>query len=386
MEARYYLNQNVLNAELGNNPSYVWRGIVQGLAALKAGARRKIGNGEGTMVWDVPWLPDVENGFISTLEHDQRTNVKVSNLMVAGEKRWDAELLYDVFCSRDAELIRRIPIPMGDNADSWYWMLDDKGVFTVKSCYRWIQGECSNDYSDMWKKLWAIKLPEKVTNFLWRLCKGCLPTNVALLSRHVDIDARYETIWEIFARIFQRSTRDQSVEIAMEAQIKEKDRRNRDEVGERIWKPPAAGWLKINIDVALFLNGNIGVGDVIRDENSRFVAARGKKIAGAWKAREAEAIGLKEALSWVIDRGYKQCVIETDSYALAAACNGRPGEALFGTIVMDCIQLLKHINQVLVVFIYRSANSVVHRLAKAAYFMSDAGSGMSLHLSSLIMY
>ena len=131
MKARYYPDRNVLNAGLGTNPSYVWCGIVQGLEVLKAGARRKIGNGEETMVWDVPWLPDVENGFVSPLEHDQTTNIKVSNLMVAGEKRWDVELLYDVFCSRDAELIRRIPIPMVNKADSWYWMLDDKGVFTV---------------------------------------------------------------------------------------------------------------------------------------------------------------------------------------------------------------------------------------------------------------
>lgn len=218
-----------------------------------------------------------------------------------------------------------------------------------------------------------------------------------------------ETTCEIFSRVFQRSTRDQNVEIAMvcwslwnrrnnwvwnhangsvfgvrnnashlliewkEAQIKENDRRTRDEVGARVWKPPDAGWLKVNIDAAVFLNGNIGVGAVIRDENSCFVAARGKKIAGAWTAREAEAIGLKEALSWIIDKGYKQCVIETDSSALAAACNGGQGEAFFGTIVMNCIQLLKHVNQVLVVFIYRSANTVAHRLAKAAYSMSDEG-------------
>lgn len=63
------------------------------------------------------------------------------------------------------------------------------------------------------------------------------------------------------------------------------------------------GWVKVNIDAAVFLDGSIGVGAIIRDEHSGFVAARGKKIAGAWKAREAEAIGLKEALSWIIARG-----------------------------------------------------------------------------------
>lgn len=47
-----------------------------------------------------------------------------------------------------------------------------------------------------------------------------------------------------------------------------------------------------------------------------------------------------------------------------------PGEALFRTLVGDCIQMLKHVNPLLVKFIYRSANKVAHALAQATYFMS----------------
>ena len=42
---------------------------------------------------------------------------------------------------------------------------------------------------------------------------------------------------------------------------------------------------------------------------------------------------------------------------------------ILGTIIVDCIQLLKHLNAVLLQFAYRSANSVAHVLAKAAYSM-----------------
>lgn len=93
-------------------------------------------------------------------------------------------------------------------------------------------------------------------------------------------------------------------------------------------------------------------------------------MAGAWLPREAEAISLKEALSWVIERRYEHCIVETDSKSLAMACNGTPREAYFGTIVVDCIQFLKQLNPLLVQFAYRSANSVAHVLAKAAYSMS----------------
>ena len=97
------------------------------------------------------------------------------------------------------------------------------------------------------------------------------------------------------------------------------------------------------------------------------------KIPGAWKPREAEAIGLKEALSWVIAREYTHYMFETDSYSLADACNGSLGRALFGIIVLDCVHLIKHINPVLVNFAYRSANNVAHVLAQAACSMTDIG-------------
>ena len=115
------------------------------------------------------------------------------------------------------------------------------------------------------------------------------------------------------------------------------------------------------------------MGDVVRDDRGCFVGARCLKIAGAWKLREAEDIGLKEALSWVIAQGYTHCVFETDSYALADACNGSPRRALFGTIVMDCVHLIKHINPVLVKFVYHYANIVAHVLAQATCSMTDIG-------------
>ena len=80
---------------------------------------------------------------------------------------------------------------------------------------------------------------------------------------------------------------------------------------------------------------------------------------------------MKEALSWVLRRRNQRCIMETDSQVLVQACNGSPGEAIFGTIVGDCNELLKHINPVLVKFTYRSANSVAHSLAKATCSMSE---------------
>lgn len=98
-----------------------------------------------------------------------------------------------------------------------------------------------------------------------------------------------------------------------------------------------------------------------------------KKIEGVWRPKEAEAIAMKEALSWIIALQYEKCVIETDSKMLVQACNGAMDYSFFGTLVDDCVHLSKHINHVLIQFVYRSANRVAHELARATYSMSYIG-------------
>lgn len=88
------------------------------------------------MVWSVPWLPDEGNGYVITGKYDQLVNTKVSNLMLTGGREWDSELLEDLFVARDRDLIKRIPLSVQVTNDSWYWLYDEKGEYTVRSCYR----------------------------------------------------------------------------------------------------------------------------------------------------------------------------------------------------------------------------------------------------------
>lgn len=140
----------------------------------------------------------------------------------------------------------------------------------------------------------------------------------------------------------------------------------------RTWSPPPPGYVKINIDAAIFTETkHMGVGAVIRDEHGRFLRARGRQIAADFLPREAEALSLKEALSWTLEEGYTNCVFETDARLLVDACYGSKGKSYFHIIVSDCIDLFKHFCDVLVQFVNRSANGVDHVLARATHFMSD---------------
>ncbi|KAL8116449.1 hypothetical protein AgCh_022809 [Apium graveolens] len=98
-----------------------------------------------------------------------------------------------------------------------------------------------------------------------------------------------------------------------------------------------------------------------------------QKIEGGWISKEAEAIAMKDALTWIIALQYEKCVLETDSKMLGLTCNGSIDASFFGTLVDDCVYLSKHINHVLVQFEYKSANKVTHELARTTYSMSDIG-------------
>lgn len=69
------------------------------------------------------------------------------------------------------------------------------------------------------------------------------------------------------------------------------------------------GWIKVNVDAACHAQqGYTGVGFVVRDENGQFLGARGDKVMGRWRAREAEALGLKETLMCVREWRTSKCV------------------------------------------------------------------------------
>ena len=56
-KAKYYLHGDVLNSQLGSNPSYAWRSIFNSLEVIKRGTRWKVGNGKVIHICEDKWLP-----------------------------------------------------------------------------------------------------------------------------------------------------------------------------------------------------------------------------------------------------------------------------------------------------------------------------------------
>ena len=187
LKARYYPRSSFTDATVGFNPSYTWRLIMAAKHVVVKGSRIQIGSGQQIQINKDPWLPDADNGFITSVLDDSLATTTVNSLMVPGQRQWDNELVADIFNTRDAALILQVPLSTRQDDDRWFWLADTKGKFTVRSSYNVLNFAPNGSNSKVWKFLWGLEVPGKVQHFIWRALINVLPTTNNLLSRKVDV-------------------------------------------------------------------------------------------------------------------------------------------------------------------------------------------------------
>ena len=57
LRAIYFPSNDILSAQIGNNPSKTWRAICDGIYVLRQGLIKRIGDGESTQIWVCNWIP-----------------------------------------------------------------------------------------------------------------------------------------------------------------------------------------------------------------------------------------------------------------------------------------------------------------------------------------
>ncbi|XP_031127561.1 uncharacterized protein LOC116029654 [Ipomoea triloba] len=84
--------------------------------------------------------------------------------------------------------------------------------------------------------------------------------------------------------------------------------------GLRHWQPPLHDFWKINVDVAMdYVNYRMGFGWVVRGGEGEVVGVGWRLVRGVFSVREAEAVGVREVLSWVKGKGWERVIVETDA-------------------------------------------------------------------------
>ncbi|KAJ8765399.1 hypothetical protein K2173_012096 [Erythroxylum novogranatense] len=186
LKARYFPYTDFISADLGNNPSQIWRSIHQAKAILLRGCRRRVGNGQSVQIWRDPWLMDGSDPFVQS-ECTVEVNY-VSDLMEG--HRWNESKIRRIFTQRDAELIFQIPLSLSSKQDDWLWTHNNQGEYRVKEGYRLAMEEVNVEFRDTgfpWEKIWQLHIPGKVKLFLWRLLRKTIPCKAILKERHVDL-------------------------------------------------------------------------------------------------------------------------------------------------------------------------------------------------------
>ncbi|CAL9026263.1 unnamed protein product [Prunus brigantina] len=191
--ARYHPSVPFLEARVGTNPSFIWRSLHWGKELLNKGLRWRVGNGESIKVYTDKWLP-VPSLFRIMSSPQLSLSTRVCDLFTSSGQ-WNVPLLKDIFWDEEVDAILQIPLVSLVRHDCLLWHYERNGMYSVKSGYQLARlerdnvcGESSTGVdlsSRFWKKIWALKIPNKIKFFIWRCVWDFLPCGQTLFNRKI---------------------------------------------------------------------------------------------------------------------------------------------------------------------------------------------------------
>nr|XP_027118368.1 uncharacterized protein LOC113735569 [Coffea arabica] len=197
-KAKYFPTKDFFHDEPTSRPSFTWRGLCVVRRYLLSGSRWRVGNGNHVRIWKDRWIPRPSTFKIISRYDVLLDDSTVDCLIDGNSRKWKVELLQELFWHDEIELIMGIPLGDSHNHDKLIWHYSKNGSFTVKSAYHLIKTQSTGwqdvasgsngSVQDIWPRLWKLNIPNKVKIFLWRICKGILPTSSTLNSRGVHLD------------------------------------------------------------------------------------------------------------------------------------------------------------------------------------------------------
>ncbi|XP_019165689.1 PREDICTED: uncharacterized protein LOC109161653 [Ipomoea nil] len=336
-KARYFPKTSFVDAVVGNNPSFCWRSIMAAHDFVIAHVRRRIGNGQETLIWGHPWLQDNPSPMVQTVMPEPLRDAVVAGLIDQQTKTWDPHILTDLFEPEDVDRILKIPVSP-DYKDTWYWHNDVNGCYTVKDAYRRLMGEFNHSEQ--------VRRVVGVLYFLWM--------------------ARNEAVWEHAVRrpevVWHRAAAGEASYTALHSRP--------------VMAPAggvvtvAAGRTTCHVDAGYDPGtGNATYGAVLLGPNGLFKAAANGKLPGCLTPIMAEALACKEALSWLKDRDENEVDILTDCLVLRNAVHAvtTPNLSYVGIVIEQCRTAISSFVYCSISFISRTLNLHAHTLARLAH-------------------
>lgn len=127
-------------------------------------------------------------------------NITLVNQLICQQSHtWNFPILKSKFSEREVDAIVSMPLSIRRPEDKLIWHFDKKGKFSVKStnqiAWKWQTGgevaassSGPNTSADLWKKIWAARIPPKVKLCAWRFCRDIIPSRANLNRRHINTE------------------------------------------------------------------------------------------------------------------------------------------------------------------------------------------------------
>ncbi|XP_030497977.2 uncharacterized protein LOC115713630 [Cannabis sativa] len=257
-----------------------------------------------------------------------------------------------VFCNREEESIMHVLVHCQFARSCWFRSAVSLGQVAAATFGDWLQDVLSRGHVGMFEEAlmtsWSI----------WKARNDLLWNKKAQVAADVVFSAR--TVFNHWNNA--RSNRFEPLPAIVNTLCTSEH-----------WIAPEMNWVKVNVDGAIFASTqSYGVGGIARGSDGRLIEAFCLHKADCVQPSLVEAIGVKEALSWIKEKGWQRIILEADSLVVVQALESNVEmQSVFGSVIVDCINLLNSLVNVYVRFVKRSANNTAHCLARGACYWSD---------------
>ena len=129
-KARYFPTYSFMEAELGCNPSYVWRNLLNARELIRVGSLWKIGDGCSVGIQTHKWLPHTltfHDGIDLTLRMAEFINPQT--------KQWDRGKVNAWFQPPSRDEVLRIRLGSLEGWDTLIWNENKAQTFSVRTAY-----------------------------------------------------------------------------------------------------------------------------------------------------------------------------------------------------------------------------------------------------------
>lgn len=133
LKSKYFKNDEVLDAQAGRQPSYLWSSIFSSIDLVKEGLYWRVGDRQTINIWIDKWTPCPL--FITVHIPNQLRNrdTKVNSLINGDSWTWNRSIINELFINDKAEQICSIPFSNYGAGDRLSWTHIRNEIFLIRS-------------------------------------------------------------------------------------------------------------------------------------------------------------------------------------------------------------------------------------------------------------